>query len=132
MPSPATLRESCESTASGDLLVRILELLDRAEIPYCLTHGYESYPAHIIGDVDCVMPSHVLPAQLANLLSSRRDGHGATVIQWLQDSAQLVMLHDERANAYLQLHVSGDYRLAHRTLYHASEILETRRRHGLF
>ena len=50
----------------------MFETLDRAEIPYCVLHGYERYPQGITSDVDCMISASLHPDQLAALFHENR------------------------------------------------------------
>lgn len=121
--------------ARGAILARFFELLDRAEVPYCVLHGHATYPQRVNSDVDLLLPRSIVPVKLAAWLHEHRDELGADVVLWLQDVAQYIVLAgqgDEGPPAILQLHVSVDYVMDRRAFYRGEEILETRRRHGSF
>src|SRR4051812_12991328 len=110
MESPTT---KTEQTSSADvkamLLARVLELFDRDGLPYCILHGYETYPQSVSGDVDLLIPAEALPRRLAELLRGAERQLGARVVQWFSDRAHFIVLcatGDDGAPVMLQLHVS--------------------------
>ena len=52
---PTALAEDVGQSGPGRILLGVFETLDRAGIPYCVLHGYESYPQRIKSDVDCMI-----------------------------------------------------------------------------
>ena len=122
-------------TASGLLLCRIFELLDRANVPWCITHGYEQYPHTIRSDVDCIMPAEFVNRQLASLLYDNHHLLRARVVQWINEETQYIVLAgiDDAGQPYhVRLDVSTDYTLRGRSFISATEVLSTRRRYGQF
>jgi O-antigen/teichoic acid export membrane protein/thymidylate kinase len=124
------------SEAAGRLLNNVFTTLDENQIDYCVMHGYQKYPQVVHGDVDCMMPKHVLPNTLAQTLHNERTKVGGEIVQWLNDGAQFVVLRTNESDgtpAFLQLHVSSDYELSpHRHFYRGEEILADRKRHESF
>ena len=121
--------------ARGMILVRLFELLERAQIPYCVLHSYATYPAQVNSDVDLLMSRSMAPRKLAKLVHQNRDALGAEVVLWLEDVVQYIVLagRDEDGRpAILQLHVSFDYEMDGRVFYRGEEILRSRRRHENF
>jgi thymidylate kinase len=119
----------------GAVLGRLFHALDKAEISYCVQHGYEGYPQKTGSDVDCLMPATVLPTRLANVLHESRTELGAQVVQWWQGQAHFIVLagRDEHGSPiFLQLHVSPGCELRRRPLYSGDEVLSQRRRRDTF
>jgi thymidylate kinase len=112
----------------GAILLRLLDVLDRAQIPCCLLHGYNNYPHTIDGDVDCLIPAEFLPRKLAQVLHDNRGEIGAQVVQWFQDGAHFIVLagRDESGSpVLLQLHVSPHYEMGGRVFFDARQILNS-------
>lgn len=121
--------------ARGEILARLFDVLERAQVPYCVLHGYGAYPAHVTSDVDLLVSRSVPPAKLVALLQANSERLGAKVVLWLQDVAQYIVLAgrgDDGRAAVLQLHVSADYVMEGRVFYCGEEILGSRRRHEGF
>src|SRR5512141_369332 len=76
----------------GQLLARVLELMDREGLPYCVLHGYETYPQTVEGDVDLLAPADAVPQRLAGLLRSSEATLGARLVQWFRDRAHFIVL----------------------------------------
>src|SRR5512142_1357588 len=116
--------------ARGRVLHSVLELLAANDIPYCILHGYESYPAHVASDVDCVMDSALLPQRLGALLRANRRHLGADLVQWIQHEATahyfVLATGDGPRWQFLSLDVSSDYRRNGRVFYEGHEILSSR------
>src|SRR5437868_12755299 len=74
------------------LLARVLELLDRDGLPYCVLHGYAGYPERVDGDVDLLVPGEALPRRLGELLRGAESQLGARIVQWFADRAHFAVL----------------------------------------
>lgn len=128
-------RSDQELSGAGAILLRLFNVLDREDIPYCVLHGYEAYPADVPSDVDCVMPAEVLPFRLARLLEANKDAIGAELVQWRDEASHYFVLAGKDTSGlptFLQIDVCSDYTLGYCTTYSASEILESRRRYRQF
>jgi thymidylate kinase len=131
--STPTVSEDVEpSGGSGRILLRVLETLDRAGIPYCLLHGYESYPQQIESDVDCMISAAVLPTHLADLFHSNCTFIGAKVVRYSGYYFVFAGRSTDGSPCFLDLHMSVEYDLDNRHFYSGSEVLESRRRHRQF
>lgn len=128
-PAPAS------ADPRGDILQRLFDLLESAQIPYCVLHGYATYPHRVPSDVDLLMPSDAVANQLAELLLNDRQKLGADVVLWLDGPAHYVVLAgdaDDGPPAIVQLHVSTNYVMGDRVLYDGGEILASRRHRESF
>jgi thymidylate kinase len=120
---------------AGSILSRVFETLERADVPYCVLHGYEGYPGSIPSDVDCLMPAEMLPRRLATLLHENRAHIGAEVVQWLEGETCYMVLAGKGPDgtfSFVPLDVGARYDLKKRSFYGGGEILGSRRRHGQF
>jgi thymidylate kinase len=129
---PAVSEDVGRSDGSGHILLRVLETLDRAEIPYCLLHGYESYPQRITSDVDCMISAAVVPSQLAALFHENSVSIGAKVVRYSGYYFVFAGKNTDGSPCFLDLHMSVEYDLDNRHFYSGSEVLESRRRHKQF
>lgn len=124
------------SDGPGRILLRLVDLLDEAGIPWCLLHGYASYPQCIRSDVDCLMPRQVIGSgRLARLLHENRQRLGARMVQWVDEETTYIVLAGQNSDGspcFLQLDISTDYQVKKRRLCRGDEILQGRRRHGPF
>lgn len=130
-----TMESRAEPSEAGMLLLRVLAVLEREGIPYCLLHGYEQYPHQIRSDVDCLLPASALPDRLAQVLHTHRAEIGADLVQWVDGGAQFIVLARQNPDdppTLLQLHVSTQYELAGKVFFKGEQILSRRRRHGSF
>src|SRR4051812_8332412 len=128
----ASLSPAGSTDAKGVLLARVLDVLDREGVPYCIMHGYGTLPDEVNGDVDMLVPHEALPKRIAELLRNQQAQLGARVVQWFVDRAQLIVLSTTGADGQpvmLQLHISTDYDIANRLIYDGNQVLRTRRRH---
>ena len=119
----------------GAILLRLLDVLDRAQIPCCLLHGYDKYPHTIDGDVDCLIPVKFLPRKLAQVLHDNRGEIGARIVQWFQDGSHFIVLagqDEDGSPVLLQLHVSSRYEMAGRVFFDTGGILNNRRQYNGF
>ncbi|HET6248021.1 MAG TPA: hypothetical protein VFE47_10020 [Tepidisphaeraceae bacterium] len=133
--APAAPAAAVGPCPKGELLLRVLDLLDREEIPYCLLHGYDQYPQNIPGDVDCLIPQSFMPGRLAKVLHAFREEIGAQVVQWFEDGAHFIVLAgrgEDGSPVLLQLHVATRYTMAGRVFFEARDIISARRRHEQF
>lgn len=112
---------------------RVFEVLNRADLHWCVLHGQQSWDAESNSDVDLLIDSDAVPEKLAGLLREHREEIGADVVLWLNDEAQYIVLagsskcgRSAHCNL-LQLHVSTSYSLAGRVFYSGDEILNSRR-----
>jgi thymidylate kinase len=120
------------SGGPGRILLRVLETLDRAGIPYCVLHGYESYPDRITSDVDCMISAAALPSHLATLFHENRTPIGAEVVRSSGYYFVFAGKHADGSPCFLDFHLSVEYDLNNRHFYSGSEVLESRRRHKQF
>ncbi|MGE5611349.1 MAG: hypothetical protein ACM359_19020 [Bacillota bacterium] len=142
-PAAAVPQWLSESLPPGDhqiagpglIMMRIFQVLDEANVPYCVIHGYRDYPHSIHSDVDCVMPKEVLPGPLAALLHQNRGRIGAQMVQWIHEDTHYIVLagrNPDGSLCFLRLDVSADCEFANRIFYSGKDVLETRRRHNGF
>ena len=61
----------------------VFETLDRANVSYCVLHGYEAFPQRVKSDVDCVIDPRVTPGQIFALLHRNRASLGAEEVGML-------------------------------------------------
>jgi O-antigen/teichoic acid export membrane protein len=128
-PQPS---DSFSVDARGELLMRVLGLLERDGIPYCILHGYQTLPQRVSGDIDMLLPREAMPRRFAQLLRNNQNTLDADVVQWFTgEGAHLIVLASRTQNgqppAMLQLHVSSDYQVSGRVVFSGSEILRSRR-----
>jgi thymidylate kinase len=113
----------------GRILLGIFATLDRAGIPYCVSHGYESYPQRIKSDVDCVISPEFAPRQLSALLHENSTRIGANVVRCRDGQLILAGRNPDDSPCFLVLDLSE---LNDRLYYDVNEMLESRRRHQQF
>jgi thymidylate kinase len=117
------------------ILLGVFESLDRAGIPYCVLHGYESYPERIKSDVDGVISANVSPAQLAALFHQNRIRLGAEVVHFRHYRGFFIVLAGKNVDGspcFLQLDLRVNYEMGDLQFYTGSEVLQSRRRHNQF
>ena len=113
-------------------LRRVFEALDRAEVPYCVTHGYEGYPGRIgSSDVDIVCAAEWPPEEIARLLGAALGGRGELVGLW--DGYMVAAGRDPGCPPwFLALDFRPDYTLGHSHFCSGADILAGRRRKAPF
>src|SRR5882724_2889607 len=122
-----------QSGGPGRILLGVFETLDRAEIPYCVLHGYERYPQRITSDVDCMIPASVHPDQLAALFHENRGiSIDADLVCFREYYFVFAGRNADRSPSYLVLDLSIDYELGGLRFYTGREVIESRRRHNRF
>src|SRR5207249_9938444 len=60
--------DSMALDARGELLMRVLGLLERDGMPYCILHGYQTLPQRVSDDIDMLLPREAMPRRFAQLL----------------------------------------------------------------
>jgi thymidylate kinase len=131
-PPTALAEDIGQSSGPGRILLGVFETLDRAGIPYCVLHGYESYPQRIKSDVDCMISAEVRPGQLIALLHENSTRIGAEVVRSRGYYLLLAGKNVDGSPCFLDLDLSIDYELDDRPFYAGSEVLGSRRRHQQF
>jgi thymidylate kinase len=115
----------------GRTLLAVLELLERAGIAYCITHGYESFPQRIRSDVDCIISADVRPSQLAVLLHENRSRIGAKIV-CARGSYFVLAICNKDGQSFLELDFSANYQLGYLVFVTGDLMLKTRRWHQRF
>lgn len=122
-------------SARGQILWRVLSVLEWAGIPCCISHGFERFPQLVEGDVDCLIPKQFMPGRVAQVLKAHRNEIGAHVVQWFADQAHFIVLAgrgDDGRPVLLQLHVSTRYEVADRIIFQADQFLDGKRKYNGF
>jgi thymidylate kinase len=124
--------ESC--SGPGLMLSRVFEALDRANIPYCVTHGYQSYPQRITSsDVDILISGEVPPNQVAILLyESGLGGAGGELVCHRGYYMVLAAKNADCSPCHLEFDLGVDYKLGDLQFYTGREVVQSRRRHNKF
>ncbi|MEH2537178.1 hypothetical protein V1287_001112 [Bradyrhizobium sp. AZCC 1699] len=129
----SALADGVDQSGPGRILLGVFETLDRAEIPYCVLHGYERYPQRITSDVDCMISASVHPGQLAALFhESRGISIDADLVCFREYYFVLAGRNADLSPSYLVLDLSIDYELGGLRFYNGREVIESRRRHSRF
>jgi thymidylate kinase len=123
------LAADARQSGLGRILLGVFEMLDRAGIPYCVLHGYESYPQLIKSDVDCIISAEFGPDQLLALLHKNSARVGAHVVRRWDHHLTLAGKNSDGSPCFLVLDLSE---LNDRLFYAVSDVLESRRRHHQF
>jgi len=131
-PTVAPAEQRGPDRGPGQILLGVFETLERAGIPYCVLHGYESYPRLINSDVDCLISAEVSPDQVAALLHANRDLVGAEVIRSRGYYFLLAGKDTGGSTCFLELDLGVNYELCGRQFYSGREVLGSRRRHQQF
>jgi thymidylate kinase len=119
------------AAARSATLVNAFDALDRAGVPYCVTHGYVDLPDVVSSDVDAV----VAPADLAGpaprtLLDA---ASGTTLVQWFDDRAVWAVVAGPGVDgvpSLVQLHFSPAFEPDGVQCYPAADVLAGRHRHN--
>jgi thymidylate kinase len=121
------------SSGPGRILLGVFETLDRAAIPYCVLHGYESYPQRVRSDVDCMISANVLPDRLAALFHENRTTRiGADMVYCRGYYFVFAGNNADRSPCFLVLDLSVDYEIGGLKFYSGREVIESRHRHDQF
>jgi thymidylate kinase len=130
--TPALSAEVDGTGGPGAILLGVFEILERAGIRFCVTHGYESYPQRIKSDVDCIISAEVRSGQLVALLHENQSHIGAEVVRCRGTNVVLSGKNADASPCFLHLDISVDYDLGDHLFYAGSELLENRRRFKQF
>jgi thymidylate kinase len=123
------------SDGLGRILLGVFETLERAGIPYCVLHGYETYPQRIKSDVDCMISDELATGQLLALLHQNGSRIGAEVVHYRNYQGYFIVLAGKNADGspcFLQLDFRVDYELDDRHFVDGREVLQSRHRHKQF
>jgi len=110
----------------------VLAALDRANIAYCASHGYEEESSGG-SDVDCIVAAPDM-RRLKRALYDALPGLSAQIVQWLADDAHYVVFATQAKGAsprLIQFHANPDCRWGDRVFFTADDFLASRRRHAL-
>jgi thymidylate kinase len=122
-----------DRTGTSQILIGVFETLERADIPYCVLHGYESYPQRIVSDVDCMISTRLHPHQLAALFHKDNGTSLDADLICFRDYYFVLAGRDaDHLPCYLALDLSIDYALGAFSFYSGREVIESRRRHSQF
>jgi thymidylate kinase len=124
--------EGNDHSSLGRILFGVFEMLDRAGIPYCVLHGYESYPERITSDVDCLISAIVRPDQLAVLFHENRARIGADLVYCRDYWFLFVGKNADCSPCFLALDFGVDCELGRLKFYSGAEVIESRYRHRQF
>lgn len=133
--TPSSANDGSEgSSGPGRMLLRVFEALDRANMPYCVTHGYECYPQRVTSsDIDIIIPDAVRPSQLAALLhEGARAYGGGELVSRRGHYMVLASTNSDGSPCFLELDFRVYYDLGCLRIYTGKEVLESRRRYNQF
>ena len=125
-------KSTAQSGGSGQLLLAVLELLERSGIRYCVLHGYENYPLEVKSDVDCVIDSEFSQVQIFQLLHRNRMNLGAEIVRYRAYHFVLSGRNADGSPYFLTLDFCVDCQIDSVSFYSGEEFLRNRRRHGQF
>jgi thymidylate kinase len=121
------------SSGPGEILLGVFETLDRAGIPYCVLHGYESYPQRVTSDVDCMVSANVRPDRLAALFHENRTTLiGADLVYCRGYYFVFAAKNADRLPCFLVLDMGLDYEIGGLKFYGGREVIESRHMHDEF
>lgn len=138
---PFVQRPPRDAAGPAAVLLRILALFEQHGIPYCIVGGAERLaPAsEWRGDLDCVVPSDMVPDKVSTLLRRNAREIGADIVRWhfvvrgSNHYITLAVLSDEADPVFVNLDLHSGYVKDAVPFLTASELLRTRvRRDGIF
>jgi thymidylate kinase len=114
------------------MLSSVFAALDRADMPYCVTHGYESLPQRITSsDVDIIIPATVRPSQLAALLYENAQTFGGPQLVCCRGYYMVLTSGNvDGSLCFLELDFRPDYDLGGLRFYTGKEVVASRRKHN--
>src|SRR5437879_792548 len=119
----------------GRILLGVFEMFEQAAIPYCVLHGYESYPQRIKSDVDCIISNELRAGQLLGLFQQNKSRLGAEVVRYRNRRGHYLVLagkNDNDTPCFVHLDLRVNYELDDRNFYDGRELLQSRCRHKQF
>ena len=131
--SPARTRPDADpmSAARSATLTTALDALDRADVAYCVTHGYVGLPRVVGTDVDAVVSPADIAGPAPRALAAA--GSGTALVQWFDDRACWGVVAGPGADgvpALVQLHFSPGFEPDGVHCYPAADVLANRHRHN--
>jgi len=123
----------CSERARARLLLDAFNILNRAEVPYCVLHGYEGYPYDVTSDVDCIV-SAAFPCTLAARLfcGSAAIDCGIALVKLKDQSLVLARCEPGSPPTFLTFDLHTECAFRGIAYYSDAELLSGRRRHGGF
>ena len=114
------------------ILFEVFDVLNRAGIVYCVSHGYEDFQTGITSDVDCIIEAGVTSNRLLALFDRETARIDAEVVRCSEFLIVLSGKDGSGAQCFLTLDLSTDYKLDEITFYTGPQVLGTRRRYRNF
>lgn len=111
----------------GHILLRVFAMLERANIRYCVLHGYEGFSRPIESDVDCIIDPSVSNRALRDLFHRNSDFIGAELIRCQGAYLVLACRNPDGTHSFLALDFTRHCDVKDLPLYDGDEILSTRR-----
>ena len=119
------------AAARSATLVAAFDALDRAGVPYCVTHGYVGLPQVVSSDVDAVLtPADIVGPAPRALMAAEP---AVQLVQWFDDRACWAVVAGPAVDgvpALVQLHFSPGFEPDGVRCYPATDVLENRHRHN--
>lgn len=113
---------------NGLLLRRVLTALDETDIRWCVLHGYDAVPDHVVSDVDIMVTQRDFDRMYA-VLSAVPGAVVAQALVYQATSISFILVALSRTGLMtLTLDVSCEFRAAGRCFFTSDEILINRRR----
>jgi len=119
------------NSGAAGMLRGVFQAFDKANVRYCILHGYETYPQSVPSDVDAIIDAQITPRQLYQLLHQNRTVVGDIV----RCSGRYVVLGSNTGKgpaSFLTLDLTANCEVDNLPLYSGEEILRSRKRCGEF
>jgi thymidylate kinase len=116
----------------GEVLSGVFALLERVGIAYCVLHSYETYPAMVLSDVDCILSRKFAFREVAVLLRESRAEIKAELIGIKGGCFTLAGRHFDSSLWFVTLDLSYDCEIGNLVYYTGKEILASRGKYAQF
>lgn len=118
-----------DNTSRSELIVRVFEALDEAEIAWCIPHGHEDLPGSNGSDVDIIVDPSLSPGELSRFFFDRRALLGVEI---LKSGGYLQVLATPDGATSVAFDFAPDVTLGASQFLSGREVLGDRIRHGNF
>jgi thymidylate kinase len=116
----------------GEVLSGVFSLLDRVGLSYCVLHGYETYSAMVLSDVDCIISSEFALREIASHFRANRTDFKAELIGIKGGCFNFAGRRVDGSLCFLTLDMSYDCEIGNVIYYPGKEILATREKYAQF
>ena len=126
--SPA--RQKHASAQGQSVLFKVFEKLEKANIRYCVLHGYEKFPKIVGSDIDCIVAGETSPGELASFFAIACKQEGWFLLKNNGRHIEIGAYEPGGSLQILNFDFETDCSTAGLVSFSGDEALAGRRRHG--